>query len=369
MPETVQSILNVDDYDPSRYARTKVLQQAGFRVVEATTGKQALELAAEHNPMLILLDVNLPDMSGFDVCQLMRKDPRIKATPILHISASSVQSYHQVHGLNSGADSYLVEPIDPAVLIATIKAVLRAREAEEALRQANAELEWFAYRVAHDLSEPLRTITAHTQLLELELGDKVEGNASQCLHFVVDAAQRMRFFIDDLLRYAQTTHSDQQLTTVDSEGLLTRIIATLEAAIAGTGARITHDPLPAVGADAGIEYVFQNLVGNAIKYRREGVPPEIHVSAREDADAWLFSVRDNGVGIDARYRKDVFKIFRRLHGGEIPGNGIGLALCQKIIQTQGGAIWVESELGKGSIFYFTIPKEPGAKPQTTSRLG
>ncbi len=252
MPETVQSILNVDDYHPSRYARTKILQQAGFHVVEASTGKQALELAAEHDPMLILLDVNLPDMNGFEVCQLIKKDPRTKTTPVLHISASSVQSYQQVHGLNSGADSYLVEPVDPGVLIATIKAFLRAREAEEALRESNKELEWFAYRVAHDLSEPLRTITAHTELLEIELGGNLEGNASQCLQFVVGAAQRMRGFIDDLLRYAQVTHSDQQITEVNSEALLDRIIASLEAAITSTGARITHDPLPPVSSDAGL---------------------------------------------------------------------------------------------------------------------
>jgi two-component system sensor histidine kinase/response regulator len=361
MTENVQSILNVDDYHPSRYARTKILQQAGFHVVEAATGKQALELAAEHNPMLILLDVNLPDMNGFEVCQLIKKDPRTKATPVLHISASSVQSYHQVHGLNSGADSYLVEPIDPGVLIATVKAFLRAREAEEALRQSNKELEWFAYRVAHDLSEPLRTITAHTELLGMELGGNLDGNAEQCLQFVVGAAQKMRAFIDDLLRYAQVTHSDRQIAEVDSEALLDRIIASLEAAITSTGARITHDPLPPVAADAGLEYVFQNLVGNAIKYRRDGVLPEIHISAREDTDSWLFSVRDNGIGIETPYQKDVFTIFRRLHGGEIPGNGIGLALCQKIIQAQGGAIWVESEFGSGSTFYFTIAKQASPK--------
>jgi light-regulated signal transduction histidine kinase (bacteriophytochrome) len=324
--------------------------------VEAATGKEALERAAEHNPTLILLDVNLPDMNGFEVCRLMKKDPRTKDTPVLHISASSVQSYHQVHGLNSGADSYLVEPVDPGVLIATVKAFLRAREAEEGLRRSNKELEWFAYRVAHDLTEPLRTITAHTQLLEVELGGKVEGNASQCLHFVVDAAQRMRSFIDDLLRYAQVTHSERRVTMVDTEALLTRIVTSLEAAIAGTDAKISHDPLPSVEADSELEYVFQNLVGNAIKYRREGVPPEIRISAREDADSWLFSVRDNGIGIETSYQKSVFDIFHRLHGRDIPGNGIGLALCKKIIQTQGGAIWVESEFGSGSTFYFTIPK-------------
>jgi two-component system sensor histidine kinase/response regulator len=343
MSDTKAAILNVDDYLPARYARTKVLQQAGFHVVEASTGKEALELIAEHSPVLILLDVNLPDMSGFEVCQRIKKDPRTTATPVLHISASSVQTYQQVHGLNTGADSYLVEPVDPGVLIATVKAFLRAREAEEGLRRSHKELEWFAYRVAHDLSEPLRTVTAHTQLLEMELGDKLEGTASQCISFVVDAVQRMRSFIDDLLRYSQVTHVDRKVTILDTEALLNQITTALDASITDTGTTVSHDPLPSILADPGIEFVFQNLISNGIKYRREGVHPKIHVSARLDADAWLFYVRDNGIGIEPRYQRDIFGIFHRLHGGDIPGNGIGLALCQKIVQAHGGAIWVESE--------------------------
>lgn len=361
MNESLPSILNVDDYHPARYARSKVLRQAGFEVLEAATGMEALALATEHNPVLILLDVNLPDMSGFEVCQRLKKDPRTNTTPVLHISASNVQSYQQVHGLNSGADSYLVEPVDPAVLIATVKAFLRAREAEEALRRSNKELEWFAYRVAHDLSEPLRTVIAHTELLEMQLGGKLDENASQSIRFVVDGAHRMRSFIDDLLRYAQVTHVDREATIIDSEAVLARIIATLEATILDAGAKISHDPLPPVTADPGLEYVFQNLISNAIKYRREGVAPDIRIAAREDADSWLFSVRDNGIGIEQRYQKEVFDIFRRLHGGDIPGNGIGLALCQKIIQSFGGAIWVESEPAVGSTFYFTLPKDPPSK--------
>jgi signal transduction histidine kinase len=352
------SILNVDDYHPARYARSKVLRNAGFEVLEAATGKEALELTAAHNPMLILLDVNLPDMSGFDVCRQIKKDPKTSATPILHISASSVQSYQQVHGLNSGADSYLLEPIDPGVLVATVHAFLRARKAEDALRQANEELEWFTYRVAHDLSEPLRTVTAHAQLLEMELGPKLDSSSSQCIQFVVGAAQRMRFFIDDLLRYARATHVDRQVTALDCQALLQKVLTALDEAITSTGAKITYDPLPAVTADAGLEYVFQNLISNAIKYHREQVVPEIHVSAREDADSWVFSVADNGIGIESQNREKIFSIFHRLHGGDIPGNGIGLALSQKIIQAHEGAIWVESEPGTGSKFFFTLPKRP-----------
>jgi signal transduction histidine kinase len=355
----VESILNVDDYSPGRYARTKVLQQAGFVVREASTGKEALQLAAAYNPSLILLDVNLPDMSGFEVCRLIRKDPKIGSTTVVHISATNIQPQQQVEGLDCGADSYLVEPVDPEVLIATVKAFLRARAAEEALRRSNEELERFGYRVAHDLSEPLRTMIAHTQLLERTLGPHLPENSSKSLSFVIDAASRMQTFIDRLLTYAQLTHVTGQTGRFDSEQMLERTLSNLAATINASGARITHDPLPEVMADPALEQVFQNLISNAIKYRRTDVEPEIHISARADGDSWVFAIRDNGVGIEELQKENVFQIFRRLHGREIPGNGIGLALSKRIVEAHGGSIWVESVPGVGSTFYFRIPKQPG----------
>ena len=151
------------------------------------------------NPSLILLDVNLPDMSGFEVCRQIRKDPKTGSTTVVHISATNIQPQQQVEGLDGGADSYLVEPVDPDVLVATIKAFLRARQAEEALRRSNEELERFGYRVAHDLSEPLRTMIAHTQLLGSNLGPQLTENSSKSLNLVIDAASRMQTFIDGLL--------------------------------------------------------------------------------------------------------------------------------------------------------------------------
>jgi two-component system, sensor histidine kinase and response regulator len=351
-------LLNVDDYGPSRYARSAMLRQAGFKVLEAGTGKDALEAVADNSPSLVLLDVNLPDMSGFEVCRRIKKDPKSSATPVLHISATNIQTHHQVHGLDSGADSYLVEPVDPSVLVATINAFLRAREAEDALRRSNEELEWFAYRVAHDLSEPLRTVTAYVQLLEGELGEGLDPNCAQYMQFVVDGSRRMRTFIDDLLRYARISHVDKELTMVDCGALLDQIAASLAAAIESSGARLEYIGLPAVRADSSLEYVFQNLIGNAIKYRREGVAPEIRISAEISGDAWLFSVRDNGIGIAAAHQDDIFQIFRRLHNREVPGNGIGLALSQKIVKAHGGTIGVKSEPGTGSTFWFTLPREP-----------
>ncbi|HTC89401.1 MAG TPA: ATP-binding protein [Bryobacteraceae bacterium] len=354
MADTV-SILNVDDYAPGLYARTKILKQAGFDVMEATTGNQTLKLVAEHKPAVVLLDVNLPDMDGFEVCRRIRNNPALASTTILHISASSIQEQQQVHGLNTGADGYLIEPLDPAVLVATIKAYLRARQAETALRRSNEDLERFAYRVTHELSEPLRTITMHGQLLEISLAGKLDPDSLKSFEFLQDGARRMRAFIDDLLRYSQASHVGSDVRPLEMEMVLSDVVSSLGAAIQESAATITHDPLPVITVDSRIEHVLQNLISNAIKYCRKGDPPRIHLSAQLDGDTWLFSVRDNGIGIEPQYTKSIFQVFQRLHGRDIPGTGVGLALAQKIIETNAGKMWVESQPGIGSTFYFTIP--------------
>lgn len=349
------SILNVDDYLPGRYARTKLLQQAGFPVIEAGSGKEALEVVFKHRPALVLLDVNLPDMSGIEVCKRIRENSETETITILHISASNVLTQHQVLGLESGADGYLVEPVEPAILIATVNAFLRARRAEDALRKSTEEMRWFSYRVAHDLREPLRTITVYSELLGTAHGTEPDTDTAKFLGFIGAAAARMRLFIDGLLEYSQAANVQNDLVTFECEPMVARVIANLHAAIEESNARITYDRLPSIAGDIRLEYVFQNLIANAVKYRREGIPPEIHISARQTGNDWLFSVRDNGIGIEPQYLDTVFEVFRRLHGQEVPGNGIGLALSRKIVEAHGGRIWIESQPGAGSTFYFTVP--------------
>jgi signal transduction histidine kinase len=361
------SILNVDDYQPSLYARSKVLRQAGFAVLEATSGAGALQMLSELKPPLILLDVNLPDMSGFEVCKRIRATPTIAGTTVVHISASSGQSQHQVYGLDAGADSYMVEPVEPEVLIATIKAFLRARQAEDALRRSNEDLGRFSYTVAHELSEPLRTITVHAQLLERRLSAELSGELAESFQFVMQSAHRMRTFIDDLLRYSHATHhSGSNAAEINADVVLAQVLFQLDAVIQSSGAKITHDPLPQLLTDPRIEQVLQNLITNAIKYRRSDITPEVHISAREQDGSWVFSVRDNGIGIDPQYKDGIFQIFRRLHGRDVAGNGIGLALAQKIVEANGGRIWVDSQPGAGSTFYFTLPQE-SERPQFSNR--
>ncbi len=355
IPPHESLILNVDDYAPGRYARTRLLKQGGFAVIEAGSGAEALRLVEEEKPALILLDVNLPDMNGFDLCKQMRRNPRLAGTTILHISASSILTQHQVSGLESGADGYMVEPVEPAVLLATVNAFLRARRAEEAMRRSSEELRWFAYRVGHDMGEPLRTITAYAQLLKIRLEGHQNPETLKLLDFIAEGAYKIRSFMDGLLEYSQVAAGGSEIKKVDCEAILEQVLENLNSAIRDSAAKITHGALPEVTANEQMECVFQNLISNAIKYARPGVPPEIHISAARQPKEWVFAVKDNGSGIARESQDRVFEIFHRLHGPSIHGNGIGLALVRRIMESFGGSIQVESEVNKGTTFFLTLP--------------
>jgi two-component system sensor histidine kinase/response regulator len=304
--------------------------------------------------------VNLPDMNGFEVCRILRSNPETAFITIVHISASSVLSQHQVRGLDAGADGYIVEPVEPEVLLATVNAFIRTRRAEEASRQANEALRWFAYRVGHDLNEPLRTIAVYSEVLKKRLKD-LDVESSSYLEFIGEATIKMRALMDGLLRYAEATATESKLSEIDCDLMLDGILANLGGMIQASNARVTHDPLPVVRARPELEHVFQNLITNAIKYVRPGVKPEVHISATQQGNAITFSVQDNGVGIEPEYYQRVFEIFKRLHGNDFPGSGIGLALSQKIVEAHGGTIRVTSEPGLGSTFFFTLPGQNEAK--------
>jgi signal transduction histidine kinase len=224
------------------------------------------------------------------------------------------------------------------------------------LERTNVELEQFAYVASHDLQEPLRMITGYTNLLSRRYKGKLDASADEFIDFAVDGAHRMRVLINDLLTYSRVGSQGKQPAPTDCERVLRQVLAGLELAIRESAARVTHDPLPIVkGDEVQIGQLFQNLIGNALKYRNGG-EPAIHIGCRRRAGDWMFLVRDNGIGIDPRFTEKIFAIFQRLHNREqYSGTGIGLALCKRIVERHGGKIWVESEPGKGSTFFFTLP--------------
>ncbi len=236
----------------------------------------------------------------------------------------------------------------------------RAQEALQStlaeLERSNAELQQFAYVASHDLQEPLRMVSSYVQLLDRRYKDKLDSDAAEFMGYAVDGAQHMRRLINGLLQYSRVGTHGKAFEVVSCETVLDRTLTNLRILLAESGAQVTRDPLPTVNADfTQLLQLFQNLIDNACKFRDDD-PPQIHISARQAHNQWLFSVRDNGIGIDPEYAERIFIIFQRLHNREeFPGTGIGLAICKKIVERHGGKIWVESEPGAGTTFCFTIP--------------
>jgi PAS domain S-box-containing protein len=232
----------------------------------------------------------------------------------------------------------------------------KARE----LTRSNDELQQFAYVASHDLQEPLRMVSSYTQLLERRFGDKLDGDAKEFMAFIVDGAARMKQLIEDLLAYSRVGTRARDFQPTDSALALEKACANLKGAQEQSGAVVTHEALPTVHADGTqLVQLFQNLLGNAMKFRGEA-PPRIHVAAETREEVWVFTVRDNGIGLDPQYAERIFMMFQRLHTkADYPGTGIGLAICKKIVDRHGGRIWVESQPGQGCTFGFTLPRHHG----------
>ncbi len=224
------------------------------------------------------------------------------------------------------------------------------------LERSNAELQQFAYVASHDLQEPLRMVSSYVRLLERRYKSKLDSDADDFIQFAVDGAQRMQRLIDDLLRYSRVGTRGKEFCDVNPELILNQVLANLKVTIQESGAQVHCGSLPTIKGDATqLMQLFQNVIENAIKFRNNE-PPEVRISAERADDFWRFSITDNGIGIDPQYHERVFSIFQRLHSrDQYPGTGIGLAICKKIVERHSGRIWIQSEEGAGTSFFFTIP--------------
>lgn len=251
-------------------------------------------------------------------------------------------------------------PIGTAGLVLDVSerklAEQESKQYAEELRRSNAELEQFAYVASHDLQEPLRMITSYLQLIEQRFTGQLDADAREFIGFAVDGAARMKNLIIDLLTYSRVQRAKIDFAMVAMDSVLKQVKANLKVSIDELNAEITSDLLPEITANEGqMIQLMQNLVGNALKFRRE-LPPKIHISCEKGKTEWIFTVRDNGIGIDPEYKDRIFVIFQRLHGrDQHPGTGIGLAVCKKIVERHNGRIWVESKVGEGAAFHFALP--------------
>jgi len=418
------NILVVDDTPENLRLLSTMLTQRGYAPRCVIDGKMALRACNSNPPDLILLDIMMPKMNGYEVCQHLKSEAKTREIPVIFISAKD-EVFDKVNAFAVGAVDYISKPFQFEEVLARIESHLTLRKLQKQLKEqnvllqeeissrlavektlqeknqilqqeistrraveqalqeqnlllqkeifnrqraesallksnqelarSNAELEQFAYVASHDLQAPLATIASYAQLLEKRYQDQLDSQANKFITNIVHGCTRMQVLIDDLLEYSRVGRNQRPFEIVECDRVVEQAIANLQATIRDTLAVVSYSELPAVMGDVSqLVQLFQNLIGNAIKYRQEA-PPAVRIATCQHENKWLFSVSDNGIGIAPQHQERIFQIFQRLHTQkEYSGTGIGLAICQKIVERHGGSIWVESEAGQGSTFHFTL---------------
>ncbi|NER49795.1 MAG: response regulator [Symploca sp. SIO1A3] len=366
-----QNILIIDDTPENLHFLSNGLTRKGYQVKCAISGSIALLRVFAELPDLILLDIKMPEMNGYEVCEYLKANEKTREIPVIFLSALHEVS-DKVKAFASGGVDYITKPFQFEEVLARVENQLtiarlqkqlqqqnlRLQELNEELEKSNQELEEFTYIVSHDLQEPLRAVSSFTQLLVENHQSYLNSEANEYIAFILDGTTRMSQLIKDLLAYSRVGKQAREFELTDCNMVLTDVLADLQIMIAETSAKITYDSLPIVMGDSvQLAQLFQNLISNAIKFHRPEIAPLIKISVTLKNDEWLFCVHDNGIGIKTRHFERIFQIFKRLHTfGNYPGTGIGLAICKKIVEHHEGRIWVESERGVGTTFYFTIPR-------------
>ncbi len=380
-------VLHVEDNDLDAELVAQALRRGGFSATVVVVQSEAQferELRA-HRPDIVLADYNLPQWKGMDAVEVLRREGL--DIPLILVSGA-LGDVTAVECIKRGATDYVLKD-GVARLPEAIRRALQekrtlrlrrqaeedlARKVEE-LARSNADLEQFAYVASHDLQEPLRMVAAYTQLLAERYRGKLDENADKYIGYASEGALRMQTLIQDLLAFSRVGRHCAACTRVDCDAAMAEVMMSMGPAMQESGAVVTYEALPVVWAERSqMTQLFQNLVGNAIKFRGKEAPA-ISVRAEKAGEQWLFSVSDNGIGIAPESAENIFVVFQRLHTrSEYPGNGIGLAICKKIIERCGGKIWVESQAGSGSVFKFTLPcagraeKDPAEKDSAEKEL-
>lgn len=362
--EFIRILLIEDDvHDTALFAqlmdtnRFRTYPELLYSVRTVTTLKEGVEIIKAGEADAAVIDLLLPDTTPNEILDLVKKTAR--EVPIVALTTDDSIEV-AIGALRRGAQDYLIKSRVTGDLIErSVRYAIERKRIDERLNQVNDNLQQFSYIVSHDLKQPLRSVIGYLSLLEKRYKGKVlDEGAEEIIGASIDGATRLNTLIDDLLHFSKMESNGRASEKADMNVVLETVKKNLERSIEESNAIITNDPLPTIKADpAQMAQLLQNLGSNAIKFRRKDEPPKIHVSAIRDGDSWAFSVRDNGIGIPKEQRVRIFEMFQRLHPSDVyEGTGIGLASAKKIVERHGGRIWVESEPGEGSVFYFTIPE-------------
>jgi two-component system sensor histidine kinase/response regulator len=355
-------VLLVDDVDANLVALEGILGRMPCELVRASSGNEALRLLLKHDFAVALLDVQMPEMDGYEVARLARDNRATRDMPIVFVTAGHETEESLSQGYGSGAIDYLFKPINARVLRSKVQVFLdlylgrRRLQAEiEAHKQTLAEVEAFNYSVSHDLRAPLRPLDGFCEVLLEDYADKLDDKGRDYLTRIRGAAHRMGQLIDDMLELSRVSRADLRRRPLDLSALVTTIASEIGADQPGTQVEIACQPGLQVSGDARLlRIALENLLRNAWKFTGKQPNPKIEFGCTSVAGETVFFVRDNGVGFDAAYASKLFQPFQRLHGTEFTGTGIGLAIVDRIIRRHEGRIWGQSAPGEGATFLFTL---------------
>jgi signal transduction histidine kinase len=362
------NILLVDDRPENLFALEELVRHPSRVVYTASSGNDALRLVLKHEFALVLLDVEMPGMDGYETAALMRGAARSRTTPIIFVTAGDPSEERVFRGYDAGGVDFLYKPVNAHVLRSKVAIFVelykksRALEASNAelqrttkeLRERIADLEYVHQTLSHDLRAPLRAIQGFVQVLREDFPDAIDGSAKDALERIMRASGAMTNMIDDLYELLRDSSIPTELAHVDIATVLPEVIESIRPALEQAGGTVTTGALPVVRANRRLlEQILQNLLLNSLKFRGDAAPA-IHVAVETTPACWEVAVRDNGIGIPPAERERVFRLFTRL--GQTPGTGVGLTLCKRAVEKLGGRIWVGSEPGPGTTFHFTIPR-------------
>ncbi|WP_108650321.1 hybrid sensor histidine kinase/response regulator [Dongshaea marina] len=361
-----QKILIVDDKQANLMALQQTLAEVQAEVISALSGDEALRLALNHNFALAILDVNMPEMDGYELAEILRNDERTQFTPIIFLTALCVEETDVFKGYEAGAVDYLVKPYNPRILLGKVRGFLLLDQQRKLLHQqqkqleaTNRELEAFSYSVSHDLKAPLRALSGFSEALVEDYGEVIQGEGQLYLKRLQNSAKEMADLIDDLLRLSRSTRAEMHRSEVNLSQMAKKIIGQLELQQPDHPIEISVMADLFAYADQGLMLsVLENLFSNAWKFTQNRDDAHIEFGCREIDGQVTYYVRDNGAGFNMSMADKLFTPFGRLHRrDEYPGTGIGLATVQRIIHRHGGRIWAESEPDRGASFFFQLGEE------------